>query len=219
MKKIVVDFLSDLSKNNNREWFLANKARYDEAKTEFESVINILIPGIAKFDDSVKFITAKDCVFRFYRDVRFSKDKSPYKTNFGAFITKGGKKSHGPGYYVHVQPGECFLSGGVWMPAPDIMKKIRQEIYYNIKEFKEILSEKTFSKYFSGIDDWDKQKIAPREYPKDFPDIELLKNKSFTVSQGLDEKILMSDEIFPFALKVFKAMNAYNQFLRRAVEG
>ena len=129
MKRTIINFLKDLEQNNNREWFQANKVHYDTAKAEFETFINSLIPAIAKFDDSVKLITAKECIFRIFRDVRFAKDKSPYKTNFGAFIAKGGRKNHGPGYYFHLQPGECFLSGGVWMPSPDIMKKIRQEIF------------------------------------------------------------------------------------------
>jgi len=219
MKKVVTSFLKDLAANNNREWFQANKGVYEEAKSEFEYVVNQLIPAIAKFDDTVKFLTAKDCMFRFYRDIRFSNDKTPYKTNFGAFITKGGKKSHGPGYYFHVQPGECFLSGGIWQPAPDLVKKIRKEIYYNVSELKGILADKTFTKYFTGIDDWDKQKLAPHEFPKDFPDMDLLKNRSFTVSHNLDEKILHSDKLQEYTLKVYKTLYPYNEFLRRAIEG
>ena len=219
MKKIIMTFLEQLQDNNNREWFQANKSLYDDAKKEFETFIDSLIPAIAKFDDSVKQMTAKDCIFRIFRDVRFAKDKSPYKTNFGAFIAKGGRKNHGPGYYFHIQPGECFLAGGVWMPAPDVMKKIRQEIYYNIDELKSILNNKTFRSYFSGIDDYDRQKTAPREYPKDFPDIELLKNRSFTISHPLDEKILHSDKLFDYTIGVYKIMLPYNAFLARAVEG
>ena len=179
----------------------------------FEEV-KLMVPGV-----TVKLLTAKDCMFRFYRDVRFSKDKSPYKTNFGAFITQGGKKSHGPGYYFHVQPGECFLSGGIWQPAPDLVKKIRKEIYYNVSELKGILADKTFKKYFDGIDDWDKQKLAPQDFPKDFPDMDLLKNRSFTVSHILDDKILHSDKLHEYALKVYKVLYPYNEFLRRAIEG
>lgn len=219
MRKIILSFLEQLQENNNREWFNANKDRYVEAKAEFEVFIDSLIPAIAKFDDSVKLMTAKDCIFRIYRDVRFAKDKSPYKTNFGAFIAKGGRKNHGPGYYFHLQPGECLLSGGVWMPSPDIMKKIRQEIYYNIDEFKSILNNKNFTKYFSGIDDWDRQKLAPREYPKDFPDIDLLKNKSFTISHKLDEKIIHSEKLFGYAVGVYRVMQPYNAFLAKAIEG
>jgi uncharacterized protein (TIGR02453 family) len=219
MKKVILEFLRQVAANNNREWFQKNKGLYDEAKAEFESFLNLLIPGIAKFDETVKFVTAKDCIFRFYRDIRFSTDKSPYKTNFGAFITRGGKKSHGPGYYFHMQPGDCFLSGGIWMPAPDDMKKIRKEIYYNIDEFKKILSNKNFTKYFSGIDEWDRQKLPPREFPKDFPDMDLLLNKSFTVSHPLDEKTLYSENLVEFTLGVYKAMYPYNEFLRRGIEG
>ena len=219
MKKIILPFLEKLQENNDREWFHANKAKYDEAKSEFESFINSLIPAIAKFDDSVKLMTAKDCIFRIFRDVRFAKDKSPYKTNFGAFIAKGGRKNHGPGYYLHLQPGESFLAGGVWMPSPDVMKRIRQEIYYNVEEFKGILNDKNFKKYFTGIDDWDKQKLAPREYPKDFPDIELLKNRSFTVSHKLNENIINSEKLFDYAIGVYKVMKPYNAFLAKAIEG
>jgi len=215
----ILKFLAELQKNNNREWFQVNKKRYEEARDELFAFLDLLILAIAKFDDSVKFITGKECMFRFYRDTRFSKDKSPYKTNFGAFIAKGGRKSHGPGYYFHLQPGECFLSGGVWMPETEIMKKIRQEIYYNVDEFKKILNNKTFKSYFDGIDDWDKQKLPPREYPKDFPDIDLLKNRSFTVSHPLDEKILHGKGLPEYALKVFKVMYPYNAFLKRAVGG
>ena len=219
MKKVILPFLEDLQENNNREWFQANKSRYDKAKAEFETFINSMIPAIAKFDDSVKLITAKECIFRIFRDVRFAKDKSPYKTNFGAFIAKGGRKNHGPGYYFHLQPGESFLAGGVWMPSPDVMKKIRQEIYYNVDEFKSILNDKNFTKYFSGIDDWDRQKLAPREYPKDFPDIDLLKNRSFTVSHKLNEKIINSEKLFDYAIGVYQVMKPYNAFLAKAIEG
>jgi uncharacterized protein (TIGR02453 family) len=219
MEKLILSFLEQLQENNNRDWFQANKALYENAKAGFEVFINSLIPEIAKFDDSVKLMTAKECIFRIFRDVRFAKDKSPYKTNFGAFIAKGGRKNHGPGYYFHLQPGGCFLSGGVWMPSPDVMKKIRQEIYYNVDEFKSILNDKNFTKYFSGIDEWDKQKLPPREYPKDFPDIDLLKNRSFTVSHALSEKIIYSEKLFDYSIKVYQAMRPYNAFLARAIEG
>lgn len=219
MDKIIIDFLTQLEKYNDREWFAKNRAMYDAARKEFEVFVDQLIPAIAKFDLSVKFMTAKDCIFRIFRDVRFSNDKSPYKTNFGAFIAKGGRKNHGPGYYFHIQPGECFLAGGVWMPATDIMKKIRKEIYYNVKEFKEILTNRNFRKYFSGIDDWDRQKLPPREFPKDFPDIDLLKNRSFTISHGLNKKIFHSDALFDYTVKVYKVMLPYNSFLARAIEG
>ena len=104
------------------------------------------------------------------------------------------------------------------MPSPDVMKKIRQEIYYNVNEFKGILNNKNFTKYFSGIDEWDRQKLDPREYPKDFPDIDLLKNRSFTVSHKLDEKIIHSEKLFDYTIGVFRIMQPYNAFLAKAIE-
>lgn len=131
----VLPFLDDLRKNNNREWFQKNRSRYEQAKKEFESFLGLVIPAIAEYEPAMKFIEPKDCLFRIFRDVRFSKDKLPYKTNMGAWITPSGRKSSGPGFYIHLQPGESFLSGGIHMPDPEKLKKIRQEIYYNIDEF------------------------------------------------------------------------------------
>jgi len=220
MIKTVLPFLADLAKNNNREWFQKNKLRYETAKKEFETFLGLVIPAVAKLDPDIRFIEPKDCLFRIYRDVRFSKDKSPYKINFGAFITKGGHKSHGPGYYVHLQPGgESFLAGGIYMPETEVMKKIRQEIYYNVGELKSIMNARNFKQYFKGIDDWDKQKLPPREFPKDFPDIDLLKNRSFTVSSQLTDKIIESPKLLDHVIAAFKALQPYNLFLKRAVEG
>ena len=217
MLTVILEFLKELELNNNREWFTANKATYEEAKQVFEEFINGVIPGIAKFDDGVKFLTAKDCVFRIYRDVRFAKDKSPYKTNFGAFMARGGKKSHGPGYYFHIQPGDCFISGGVWMPEAEVTKKIRDEIYYNWQEFKAVLTSPAFSKYYDGIDDWDKQKLPPRGYMKDFEGMDLLLNRSFTISHAISEDLLQEEGLQDYVIKAYKAMAPYNAFLARAI--
>jgi len=216
MDPIVLGFLKDLQQNNNREWFQANKSRYEAAKAEFENFINSVIHEIARFDPLLRFIDAKDCMFRIYRDVRFTKSKEPYKTNFGAWMSKDGRKSSGPGYYFHVAPDEMFLSGGIYQPDPVLLKSIRQEIFYNIKEFKTILRSKEFSKYFSGIDEYNKTKLPPRDIPADFPDIDLLKNRSYTVSWGLNEKLLHSEKLFSTTVLVYKAMLPYNEFLRKA---
>lgn len=219
MTDLVISFLKELEQNNTREWFHANKGWYDEAKLEMESLVNTLIPGMARFDPTVKFITAKECMFRIFRDVRFSKDKAPYKTNFGAWIAKTGRKSSGPGYYIHIQPGESFLAAGVYMPDPETLKKIRQEIYYNIDEFKGILEGKELKKYIHGVDEMDKLKRPPKDFPADFPDIEILKNKHFTVSCTFSEKQLSGPNFADFALKVYKTMYPFNVFLGRAIDG
>jgi len=218
MKETVLAFLKELQKNNNREWFQANKEWYDEARAEYEGVVGQLIPEIAQFDESIRFTEVKECMFRIYRDVRFSKNKEPYKTNFGAWITRGGRKSSGPGYYFHVAPDEVFLSGGIYMPDPELLKRIRKEIYYNIGEFMSILNSKDFSRYFSQIDDYDKMKKPPREFPADFEQIELLKLRSYTVSRAVDEATLHSARLVPALKAGFRAMFPYNEFLRRARE-
>ena len=133
-------FLTVLKENNYKEWFHENKPLYEEAKKEFEPFVNILIQEIRSIDKEVGHLEPKDCIFRVFRDIRFSKDKTPYKTNFGAFVAKGGgRKSEFGGYYFHLEPDNCLLAGGIWMPQPDILKAMRQEIYHNIDEFLEIL--------------------------------------------------------------------------------
>jgi uncharacterized protein (TIGR02453 family) len=218
MKKLVLDFLSQLEENNNREWFQNNKKQYEEAKAEVELFVNSIIHGLMKFDDSIKHVEAKDCMFRIFRDVRFGKDKSPYKINMGAWITRSGRKSSGPGYYIHLQPGGSFLAAGIYMPAPDQLKKIRKEIYYNIVEFKSILSEKKLEKYGAGLSDQDKGKMAPRDFPKDFPEIELLKYKHYTLSFPLSDEIISDDRFLEVVLMAFKTMYPFNNFLRRSLE-
>ncbi|TSA28953.1 MAG: DUF2461 domain-containing protein [Bacteroidetes bacterium] len=219
MTELVLSFLKELEKNNNREWFQANKGWYDEAKLEVEKLVNTVIPDIARFDPSVNFVTARDCMFRIFRDVRFSKDKAPYKNNFGAWITKAGRKSCGPGYYIHIQPEESLLSAGVYMPDPEKLKKIRQEIYYNIAEFKAILGIKELKKYAGGLDEMDKLKKSPKDFPADFPDLDILKNKHFTISSHLTETQLTEPGFPDFVLKVFNAMHPLNAFLGRAMDG
>jgi uncharacterized protein (TIGR02453 family) len=218
MKTLVLDFLAQLEKNNNREWFQQNKKQYDDAKKEVEAFVNAIIPDLAKFDDSVRYVEAKECLFRIFRDVRFAKDKSPYKINMGAWISRAGRKSAGPGYYIHLQPGGSFLAAGVYMPEPDQLKKIRNEVYYNITEFKSILNEKKLKKYTSGLSDMDKGKMAPRDYPKDFPDMELLKHKHYILSYPLRDEMVASDHFHEVVVMAFKTMYPFNMFLKRALE-
>jgi uncharacterized protein (TIGR02453 family) len=212
----ILDFLNDLQLNNNREWFQKNKSRYEENRNDFESFINLLIPGIIKFDPSIGNVTAGECMFRIYRDIRFSNDKTPYKTHFGAFMAEGGRKGIKAGYYIHLANDESFLGGGLYMPAPEILKAARQEIYYNIGEFKEILQERFFQKYYGGIHDMeDKLKKPPKDFPADFPEIDLLKHKSYAVWHTLAVAD-MQKETFPGeVVEKFRAMQPFNAFLNR----
>src|SRR5215213_6455074 len=147
IQKSTFQFLKDLKKNNNRPWFDKNKPRYEEAKKNIESLVEMFLAKFSAADKRLAKLSGKECVFRIYRDIRFSADKTPYKTHLGAGISPNGKKANEPGYYLHIEPGKAFLAGGIWMPPTDQLKMIRQEIVYNGKKIKKIISDKTFTKY------------------------------------------------------------------------
>lgn len=219
ISKSTLEFLTRLGKNNNREWFEKNRAKYEAAKADVESSVEKIIVAVKKFDKRIgDEITAKKCLFRIYRDVRFSGDKRPYKTNMGAYISPGGKKTIAPGYYVHIEPGKAFLAGGMWMPPAPELAKIRQEIDYNLDEFRKILKAKSFKDCFGDLDREDKLATAPKGYPKDHAGIDLLKLKSFVAVAELSDKELLSKDFSKTAEKIFKAMKPLNDFLQRAID-
>lgn len=211
-------FLKQLAKNNQKEWFDANRKTYELCKAEFETVVKSVIDKSSAFDNTIAGLEAKKCLFRINRDVRFSKDKSPYKLNMGASISPGGKKEMGAGYYIHIQPGKSFLAGGCYMPDPVALAKIRQEIDYNSADFKKIVNAKDFKTYFKELSQEDKLKTAPKGYPKDHPELVYLQHKHFIVVHDLKDS-QVTDKNFPaYAAKVFKAMLPLNVFLRRCIE-
>ena len=212
-----LSFLSLLKENNYKEWYHANKPLYEKAKVEFESFVKKLIGLVGEFDKSLGFLEPKDCTFRIFRDIRFSKDKTPYKSNFGAFIARGGRKSVNGGYYFHLEPDNSLLAGGIWMPQPDILKAIRAEIYNNSNEFIEILSSKNFKKFFNGIDNDSVLKTAPKDFPKDWPHINLLKYKSYTVSTPLPPDVLTGINLLEYTNEVFTEIFPLNTFLNQVV--
>lgn len=212
----ILAFLEELQQHNTREWFEQNKSRFNLLRSDFESFLNKLIPEVYKFDPGIGLLTARDCMFRIYRDVRFSKDKAPYKTNFGAFIAERGRKSQKAGYYFHLSPEECFLGGGMYMPAPEILKEVRQEVYFNTAEFKKILRESSFRQVYGGLHDMeDKLKKPPRDYPSDFQDIDLLKHKSYTVWHTVTDDMLGSPSLLDDTVQKFRVMAPFNAFLNR----
>lgn len=216
MEKTIA-FLKKLKMNNNKEWFDSNKNQYLEAKDEFEKLVDSLIKGTNKFDKKISSdLKAKNCTFRIYKDVRFSKDKSPYKTNFGASINPGGKKALFVGYYLHVEPGNSFLAGGVYMPEPPVLQAIRQEIDYNVEPLLKVFKSASFKKYFKGFDEDDKLKTAPKGFEKDHPHIEILKNKHFVVSCKLSDKEMLDKNFERQVLSGFKAMQPLLEYLREA---
>ncbi|WP_257669959.1 DUF2461 domain-containing protein [Parapedobacter tibetensis] len=218
ISKATFQFLKDLKKNNNRDWFMDNKSRFEEAKADFEEYINSLISQISKYDKGISHLQAKDCIFRIYRDVRFSKDKSPYKTNFGAHITSAKSKSEihtKAGYYIHLAVGDSMLAGGAYLPPAPWLKNIRAEIDYHGEELKKIITSAAFKKYFKEIEG-EKLVKAPKGVPKDHPDIELLKYKSYLAVHKLDDKTVLSKEFVTYSADVFKALKPFDDFLNRS---
>jgi uncharacterized protein (TIGR02453 family) len=212
-----LDFLKKLKYNNNRDWFESHKDKYLLAKEEFEIQIDNIIKGIVKFDKQISVdLKGKDCTFRIYKDVRFSKDKTPYKTNMGASINPGGKKSLEAGYYLHVEPGASFLAGGIYMPDAEILNAIRQEIDYNATPLIKILTSTAFKKYFKGLDEEGKLKTAPKGFEKDHPHLEILKNKHFIVSCALNDKQVNAKNFPQTVVNGFKAMHPFLLYLRAA---
>lgn len=216
--KEILSFLSDLKNNNNREWFDLNRDRYQKAKTLFEEKVNLMIAEISHFDPSVGMPLAKDSIFRIFRDVRFSKDKLPYKTNFGAFIANGGRKTARAGYYIHIEPGASMVGGGIYMPEPDVVKKLRQEIYYNADGFKKLIEEKNFKKTFGKLAEFDKLKRPPKDFDATFPHVDLLMYKSYTVMHPLSDDVVLSDRFPQKVLEVCSTMKEFNHFLNKAFD-
>jgi uncharacterized protein (TIGR02453 family) len=212
-------FLKDLKKNNNKPWFDENRKQYELAKADFYLTVDKIIEGIAKFDEPIGALKAKDCAFRINRDVRFSKDKSPYKTNMGASITQGGKKINGAGYYFHCEPGQSFAAGGFYMPETPQLAKIRQEIDYNFDEWKKIVENKTFKKYFTnGIEGIETLSRPPKGYDENNPAIEYLKMKGFIISRPFTDAELQDKNTLKEITRTFEAMKPIIDFLNKAVE-
>jgi len=217
LAKETVDFLKKLEKNNDRDWFHANKDAFVRANDNVIAVTGDLIGRVSKFDPAIVGIDPKSCVFRIYRDVRFSKDKSPYKTNLGAFIAPGGKKAMLPGYYFHVQPKMFFSAAGKHMPDNTELLKIRNHIAANTKEFLKLVEGKKFHDRFGGFHAGDKLTKAPKGFDAEHPAIEYLKLKSFTVGEEFNEKDALSKDYSKMLAESFKAAYPIVEFLRKAL--
>ena len=214
INKSTLTFLSGLKLNNEREWFNNNRSRYEEARKNFEAFIQAVIGEIVKFDPIYKGLEAKSCIFRINRDTRFSHDKSVYKTNFGAFMVRGGKKNGDrfPGYYFHIEPGSSFAAGGAYVPPTPWLNAIREKIEENADELIRVINNKEFKKYFGALDG-EKLKTAPKGYPRDHPYIELLKMKSFLAYRSISDRELTSEGCFDLVVSAFRAMKPLHDFL------
>lgn len=218
LKKETLKFIKDVAENNNREWFAENKARYEEAKLDVLNLVSAIIPELAKVDPLISGETdPKKSLMRIYRDVRFSKNKDPYKNNFGIWFSSKSKGGNEPGYYLHIQPGRSFIAGGYWMPEAPHVKLIRQEIDYNIGDFKEIINSKDFKANFK-LGTSNALKTAPKGYDPADPNIEFLKLKSFEATMPLADDEFYKPTLVNKLISSFKTINPLVAFLRNAIE-
>lgn len=208
----IFNFLRLLSENNNREWFTENKHLYTNAQHHMTVFLEDLIKEMAGFDGDLAKIDAKKSLFRIYRDTRFSRDKTPYKTNFGASLGMG-KGSRKGGYYLHLEPGKSFIAGGIYMPEPAVLKELRKEISLYGEEFLSVIHQEDFKKHFPQLDQDDKLKNVPQGFEKEDPMAEYLKLKSFIAVYHLQDKQLTDRNAVKTLTSVFRLMKPLNDFL------
>jgi uncharacterized protein (TIGR02453 family) len=212
-------FLKSLKKNNNKPWFDENRDKYESARTNFQEFITELLHNMAAFDPDMKDLEAKKCMFRINRDIRFSKNKTPYKVNISAHFNKGGKKSVNAGYYIHLQPGgNSFVGGGVWMPEAVELKKLRQEVDYCFPEFKKIVNSPVFKKQYGELEKEDMLVNVPKGYDKENPAGEFLKLKSFVATKNISDEELLSPKFCGELIVAFKALMPLLKFMNRAFD-
>lgn len=213
----ILTFLEILSSNNNKDWFKMNQKYYKDCKDSFQNLIEILINEIIGFDEDIKSVEAKKCIFRIHRDVRFSNNKLPYKTNFGALISKGGKKNINAGYYIHLEPNQSFIGGGIYMPNPKTLYNIRKRIYHNPNEFIEIINETNFKNNYGKLFG-EKLKTAPRGFDKSFKHIDLLNHKHFVVTHHIKNESWNDSNILNTIISVLKSQLHFNKYLNDCVD-
>jgi uncharacterized protein (TIGR02453 family) len=220
LQPTTLKFLQSLKKNNSKEWFDVNRKQYEIAKADFAALIDSVIKTFGKKDPSIANLLAKECVFRINRDVRFSKNKEPYKTNMGASITAGGKKIAMAGYYIHLEPGgNSFVGGGLYMAEPDKLKKVRQEIDYNWDEFSKILKNKKFKDSYGDLDKSEGMSLVrePKGYEKGNPAIDYIKLKSWIGLKPISDKALTEKELVKTITAAFEALQPLIIFLNSAL--
>lgn len=216
--KQVLDFLSRLAQNNNREWFNAHKDEYQEVKAKIEALTATLLTRLAAFEPGAARMSPSDCLYRIYRDTRFSPDKTPYKTHIGIYISPvGGKKSEYAGYYLHLEPGNCLIAGGSWCPPTPLLKQLRKEIYDNIEEYVEIIDNPEFKKTFPVMGE-NLLKTAPKGFPKDWEYIDLLRPRDFTALGPISDKDVCSSKLIDIVIAGFEQLKPLNDFFNFTFE-
>jgi uncharacterized protein (TIGR02453 family) len=217
--ELTLKYLKTLSRNNNRDWFEKNKSKYLAAKDEFEILVADVLKDLVEFDSSLTGLNPKKLIFRIYRDVRFSKNKDPYKNNFGASFSANGKGMGTPGYYLHIEPGNnSFIAAGLFQPEPEKLIKVRQEIDYNGRKLRKLFTDRKFKNLFTDFWDEDKLKRAPKGYADDHEFISWLKLKSFIVIANLDDSEIMDRNLKRKLVGYYKMTIPLNNFLKEALD-
>jgi len=219
LSKDTLEFLDDLKANNNRDWFLDNKKRYEALKKEYHQLVADFLDVMKPMDASLEMLEVKNCTFRINRDIRFSKDKSPYKAHLGIWLSSGIKGQNRAGYYIHIERGASFIAGGFYSPESEDLKKVRKEIAYFHEDLEAILADKNFKREFGNLDitETNALKNPPRGYEKEHPAIELLKLKSFTTTQKFDISAVTQKDFVAEMSKKLIVLKPLNDFINRAL--
>ena len=219
LSKETLQFLDDLKANNNRDWFLENKKRYEAFKKDYQQLVADLLDAMKPLDPSLEMLEVKNCTFRINRDIRFSKDKTPYKSHLGIWLSSGAKGLNRSGYYIHLEKGASFIAGGLYCPESDNLKKMRKEIAYFHDDLEAILEEKDFKRKFGDFDrnEKDTLKNPPRGYDKEHPAIELLKLKSFESSQKIEFSAAAKKDFVAVMSQKLIVLKPLNDFINRAL--
>jgi uncharacterized protein (TIGR02453 family) len=217
MVTLTLHFLEELQRNNNRIWFQENKERYDALRQAYIDIVQQLIDRISLFDPEIAGLDAKDCLFRIYRDIRFSPNKLPYKNHFGAYMAPGGRNSERSGYYFHLEPGNCLISGGLWCPPPKLLKMVRQDIYNHIEEFTEIIEDPSFKAVYPALEG-ETLKRMPAGYPPDFAYEEILRHKDFCVSASKPDSFFQQKDWMEKTVTCYEKLLPFNRFLNYTVD-
>lgn len=216
--KEIYDFLKELKRNNNREWFNANKDRYLAVKRMVEEFASHLIAELSAIDPDAARLTPADCTYRIYRDTRFSNDKTPYKTHIGIYICpKGNKKSYRAGYYIHLEPGFSFIGGGCWCPPAPLLKEIRKSIYDNVEEYLEIINSEEFRTHYKEVGS-NLLKTAPKGFPKDWEYIDLLKPRDYTVMSSVPDSFYQKKDAVKKIGEYMQVLKPYNDFINFLID-
>ena len=215
-----LDFLQELKTNNSKEWFDANRKRYEKVKNDYLCLAAALLESMKKIDPALEMLTAKDCIFRINRDIRFSADKSPYKTSLGIVLQPGGKRMSRAAYYFHIEEGASFAGGGLWMPESALLQKVRKEIHYFFPDLTEIIGKPDFKKYYGDLDIEEGQKLSrpPKGFDAADPAIEYLKLKSFTTSSAISDDLLTSESLINDISIRLEALKPFIQFINRGLD-